>query len=100
VAEQGDQEGAAALKEIFNARRIRYIAAEVVAVYPAFDSERFVRANLRGLETLSLIKRMQRVAETLHAAICVVHPGGVSDGAIRFRKLHRYDRRERPSELV
>jgi 3-methyladenine DNA glycosylase AlkC len=69
VAAQGDQEGAAALKEIFNARRIRYIAAEVAAVYPAFDSERFVRANLRGLETLSLIKRLRRVAETLHAAI-------------------------------
>ena len=60
---------APALKEIFNAARIRHIAAEMHAVFPAFDRKRFVAAALRGLEPLSVMQRLRHVTETLHEGL-------------------------------
>ncbi|WP_394778645.1 DNA alkylation repair protein [Undibacterium sp.] len=66
-AEQGP-EAAPALKEIFNAQRIRHIADETRAVCPAFDKKRFMAA-MGDLEPLSLMARLRRVAESLHVAL-------------------------------
>ena len=54
------------LKDIFDAARIRHIAAETQAVFPAFDRKEFVAATLRGLEPLSVLQRMRHVSENLH----------------------------------
>ena len=58
-----------ALKEIFNARQFRHIAEEAAAVCPAFDAERFLGLALQGLDELSLMQRLRRTAESLHAAL-------------------------------
>ncbi len=60
---------APALKEIFNAARLRHIAAEVSAVYPAFDSKKFLKLALAGLDELSLMQRLRRTSESLHATL-------------------------------
>eukprot|EP01035_Chromulina_nebulosa_P035534 gene35534-47774_t len=62
---------APALKEIFNADRIRHIAAEAAAVFAGFDSERFVDLCLDGIDGLSLMARLRRVTEALHATLPV-----------------------------
>jgi 3-methyladenine DNA glycosylase AlkC len=62
-------DSAPALKEIFNAVRIRHIAAETGAVFPIFDTERFVALCLDGLDDLSLMARLRRVTEALHATL-------------------------------
>lgn len=59
----------AALKEMFNEERFRQIAAEMVAIYPAFDSVRFLELSLPGLEPLTLMQRMRRMSESLAATL-------------------------------
>jgi len=59
----------AALKEIFNAERFRHVAKETKAVYPEFDSKRFLAATLPGLDELGIMQRMRRMAEGLHATL-------------------------------
>ncbi|MDB6002333.1 MAG: alkylation repair protein [Rhizobacter sp.] len=59
----------AALKEIFNAQRIRHIAEETAAVCAPFDAERFVALSLKGLDELSIMQRLRRIAENLHATL-------------------------------
>lgn len=58
-----------ALKEIFDAQQFRHIAQETAAVYSGFDSERFLGLSLQGLETLSLMQRLRRTTESLHATL-------------------------------
>jgi 3-methyladenine DNA glycosylase AlkC len=58
-----------ALKEIFNAARIRHIADETHAVYPAFDRAAFIAMATDGLDELSLMERLRRVSEALHATL-------------------------------
>ena len=60
---------ASELKHIFNAARIRHIADETQAVYPSFDSARFVARCVEGLDDLSLMQRLRRVSEALHATL-------------------------------
>lgn len=60
---------APALKHLFNAARIRHIADETQAVYAAFDAEHFVELCSVGLNDLSLMQRMRRVTESLHATL-------------------------------
>ncbi|MEG3145500.1 DNA alkylation repair protein [Sphingomonas sp. RT2P30] len=60
---------APALKEIFNAVRIRHIAAETAAIFAGFDSETFVDLCLDGIDGLSLMARLRRVTEALHATL-------------------------------
>ncbi|WHS58048.1 DNA alkylation repair protein [Pseudomonas sp. G2-4] len=58
-----------ALKEIFNAARLEHIAGEMSAVYPAFDAKAFLRMANDGLAELSVMQRMARVSECLHAML-------------------------------
>ena len=60
---------APALKEIFNANRIRHIAAETRAVFPAFDAAQFIALCSEGLDGLSLMARLRRVTEALRATL-------------------------------
>lgn len=58
-----------ALKEIFNTERLQHIAAEMTAVYPAFDAHAFLEMANHGLAQLSIMQRMARVAECLQAVL-------------------------------
>ena len=60
---------APALKEIFNAERLRHIADEMSAVYPAFNAKAFLEHANQGLAELSVMQRMARVSESLHAVL-------------------------------
>ncbi|CAA9551703.1 MAG: DNA alkylation repair enzyme [uncultured Thermomicrobiales bacterium] len=58
-----------ALKEIFDANRLRSIAGETAAIHPGFDAARFLTLALSGLETLTLMQRLRRTTESLHATL-------------------------------
>jgi 3-methyladenine DNA glycosylase AlkC len=58
-----------ALKEIFNVERLQHIASEMTAVYPEFDAQRFLKLASTGLADLSVMQRMARVSECLHAVL-------------------------------
>lgn len=60
---------APALKEIFNTERLSHIASEMTAVYPAFEAKRFLKLAQTGLADLSVMQRMARVSECLHAVL-------------------------------
>lgn len=62
-------EPAPALKHIFDAARLRHIADETRAVHPAFDRGHFIALCSVGLDDLSLMQRMRRVTEALHATL-------------------------------
>lgn len=61
--------GAPALKNIFDAARIRHIAREAQAVFPGFDGKRFVRDCQRGMDAMSLMQRMRHVAACLRPVL-------------------------------
>lgn len=67
-------QSAPALKEIFNAERLQHIATEMTAVYPAFDAKGFLKHAKAGLADLSVMQRMARVSESLHAVIPLDYP--------------------------
>lgn len=60
---------APALKEIFNRSRLRHIAEQTQAVYPAFNSKRFLSLASAGLDELSIMQRLARVSQSLHATL-------------------------------
>ncbi len=60
-----------ALKEIFNSTRLEHIATELRAVYPAFDAKAFLDMANDGLAELSVMQRMARVSECLHAVLAL-----------------------------
>ncbi|MFJ5296806.1 DNA alkylation repair protein [Pseudomonas sp. NPDC088368] len=60
---------APALKEIFNHERLKHIADETFAVYPTFDRKRFIAQATEGLDGLSLMQRLNRVSQSLHAGL-------------------------------
>ncbi|MDQ0124065.1 3-methyladenine DNA glycosylase AlkC [Pseudomonas lini] len=62
-------QSAPALKEIFNSERLTHIATEMTAVYPAFNAKAFLKMANEGLEQLSIMQRMARVSECLHAVL-------------------------------
>src|ERR1700753_2427051 len=61
----------AALKEIFDEQRFRSVALEVRALHPKFDSRRFLDLALSGLDELSLMQRLRRMTEALHATLAL-----------------------------
>jgi 3-methyladenine DNA glycosylase AlkC len=63
------EQPAPALKEIFNAARLQHIATEMTAVYPAFNAKAFLKMANDGLADLSIMQRMARVSESLHAVL-------------------------------
>jgi 3-methyladenine DNA glycosylase AlkC len=60
---------APALKEIFNTERLQHIATEMTAVYPDFDGRKLLKLAQSGLADLSVMQRMARVSECLHAVL-------------------------------
>lgn len=69
---------APALKEMFNAARYREIAQAVGAVWPRFDSKKFLALTLPGLDALSLLQRMRRTTEALHATLPENYPAALA----------------------
>ncbi len=74
---------APALKNIFDRARYRHIAAETAAVYPRFDGKKFLALALPGLDELSLMQRLRRTSECLHATL----PGDYKKSIAILRKL-------------
>lgn len=68
------EQSAPALKEIFNLERLQHIASEMSAVYPAFDAKAFLKHAKLGLAELSVMQRMARVSESLHAVMPLDYP--------------------------
>lgn len=68
---------APALKEIFNAERLQHIASEMSAVYPAFKAKAFLKHAQDGLAELSVMQRMARVSESLHAVLPLDYEGSL-----------------------
>lgn len=60
---------APALKEIFNRARLAHFAAETKAIERGFDAERFLALASDGLDDLSIMQRLRRVAESFHATL-------------------------------
>ncbi|MDB6173428.1 MAG: alkylation repair enzyme [Chthoniobacteraceae bacterium] len=60
---------APALKELFNAARFQHIAHELAALHPGFDAARFLELSLAEMEELSLMQRLRRMTESLHATL-------------------------------
>jgi 3-methyladenine DNA glycosylase AlkC len=58
-----------ALKEIFNEARFRQVAFDVKGVYPPFDTRRFLKIALAGLDDLTLMQRLRRITQALHATL-------------------------------
>ena len=58
-----------ALKEIFDKARFRSVALELAAIHPAFDDKRFLKIAFAGLDDLSLMQRLRRMTEALHATL-------------------------------
>ncbi|RON17262.1 DNA alkylation repair protein [Pseudomonas brassicacearum] len=63
------EQSAPALKEIFNAERLKHIATEMTAVYSGFNAKAFLKMANDGLADLSIMQRMARVSECLHAVL-------------------------------
>ncbi|MCX2900381.1 DNA alkylation repair protein [Pseudomonas mandelii] len=74
---------APALKEIFNAERLQHIADEMRAVYPEFRAKAFLKMANEGLDGLSIMQRMARVSECLHAVL----PLGYEESLVVLRAL-------------
>ncbi|HEU0121448.1 MAG TPA: hypothetical protein VFQ91_13040 [Bryobacteraceae bacterium] len=72
-----------ALKEIFNLARIREIALELEAVYPQARADRFVSLAADGLDGLSIMQRMRRIAETFGHVL----PASYGDSLAILREL-------------
>ncbi|WLH70393.1 DNA alkylation repair protein [Pseudomonas sp. FP2309] len=68
------EQRAPALKDIFNVERLQHIATEMTTVYPAFDARSFLEHATAGLAELSVMQRMARVSESLHAVIPLDYP--------------------------
>jgi len=74
---------APALKEMFDAARFSDLAMELTRIDPAFDSRKFLKSALDGLDDLSLMQRLRRMTESLHATL----PADFSSALERLRLL-------------
>jgi 3-methyladenine DNA glycosylase AlkC len=74
---------APALKEIFAPQTYRDIAREMAALDPKFDARRFLALSLQGLDDLSLMQRLRRMSESLHAVL----PADYRKALARLRQL-------------
>lgn len=63
------EEAAPALKDIFDPERFRHIAQELAAIDSSLDTKRFLKLALAGLDDLSLMQRLRRMTECLHAVL-------------------------------
>lgn len=60
---------APALKDWFDPARYGHIAQEVSAIHPGFDAKKFLKLALVDLDSLSLMQRLRRTTESLHATL-------------------------------
>lgn len=60
---------APALKEMFDEQRFRSVAKDLSAIHPSFDSKQFLATSLQDLPDLSLMQRLRRMTESLHATL-------------------------------
>jgi 3-methyladenine DNA glycosylase AlkC len=67
-----EADAAPLLKEIFNRDRLNHFARETAAIYPAFDEDRFTTLASEGLDGLSIMQRLRRIALAYHEVL----PGG------------------------
>lgn len=74
---------APALKDMFDATRFRAVARLVSDLEQGFDSKRFLTFSLDGLEPLSLMQRLRRMTEALHASL----PGTYRQNLAVLKKL-------------
>ncbi|MDZ4290181.1 MAG: DNA alkylation repair protein [Prosthecobacter sp.] len=74
---------APALKDWFDAKRFRLTAKQITALYPAFDTKHFLALALPGLDDLTLMQRLRRMTESLHATL----PGNYRKTLAILRKL-------------
>ncbi|MBB5036185.1 3-methyladenine DNA glycosylase AlkC [Prosthecobacter dejongeii] len=65
---------APALKDWFDPARYRHIAQEVGAIHPGFDAKKFLKLALVDLDSLSLMQRLRRTTESLHATLPSDYP--------------------------
>ena len=54
---------------MFDAARFRSVARELKTIDAAFDAKKFLKPALSGLDDLSLMKRLRRMTESLHATL-------------------------------
>src|ERR1700675_672656 len=59
----------AALKQSLDECRFRRVGIAVAAVYSRFDVQRFLGVALVGLDELTLMQRLRRLTEALHASL-------------------------------
>lgn len=60
---------APALKDWFDQARYKHIAQQVAALYPDFDQKRFLKLAVQDLDSLTLMQRLRRTTESLHATL-------------------------------
>lgn len=68
---------APSLKDWFDPPRLRHIAHEVATLHPAFDQKHFFKLALADLDTLSLMQRLRRTTESLHATLPASYPAAL-----------------------
>ena len=57
------------LRHIFDTARMRHLAEETAAVSADFDAQTFLHLTTHDLDALSLMQRLRRVGEALHASL-------------------------------
>lgn len=62
------------MKHLFDEAFYRRSAAQLAALHPRFDAERFLGLALEGLGQLELMARLHRTAEAFHAALPLALP--------------------------
>jgi 3-methyladenine DNA glycosylase AlkC len=69
---------APALKDGLGAARFKLLATDLARLYPAFDTNRFLTLALAGLDDLSLLQRVRRMSESLHATLPDDYPAALA----------------------
>ena len=65
---------APALKDWFDQARYKHISQQVAALYPDFDKKRFLKLAVQDLDSLTLMQRLRRTTESLHATLPAAFP--------------------------
>src|SRR5262245_34236151 len=60
---------APALKEMFDEPRFRSVAKDLSSIHPSFDSKLFLAPSRHVRPDLSLMQRLRRMTESLHATL-------------------------------
>ncbi len=69
MPDSSDKPPAALKDSLFPPARYREVGRLVRGIHPAFDERQFLRIALKDLEDLSLMQRLRRMTESLHAVL-------------------------------